>query len=42
MPDVLGGWGVTLLLTYSLLGFWYFLVRYNESTSTWNPQLNGL
>ncbi len=33
MPDLIGGWGPTLLLTYSLLGFWYFLVRYNETTS---------
>jgi len=33
MPDLLGGWEYTLLLTYGLLGIWYIFVRYNESTS---------
>jgi len=33
MPDLLGGWGVTLLLTYILLAIWYIFIRYNESTS---------
>ena len=33
LPDLLGGWGNTLLLTYGLLGIWYLFVRYNESTS---------
>jgi hypothetical protein len=33
MPDLLGGWEVTLMVTYALLLFWYLFVRYNESTS---------
>jgi hypothetical protein len=33
MPDLLGNWEYTLLLTYVLLALWYALVRYNESTS---------
>jgi hypothetical protein len=33
MPDLLGGWEVTLLVTYALLIAWYSFVRYNESTS---------
>jgi len=33
MPDLLGGWEYTLLLTYLILALWYILVRYNESTS---------
>ena len=33
MPDLLGNWEDTLLLTYVLLAVWYALVRYNESTS---------
>ncbi len=33
LPDLLGGWGNTLMLTYGLLGIWYLFVRYNESTS---------
>jgi hypothetical protein len=31
-PDMVGGWGVTLLLGGGLLLLWYGLVRYNEST----------
>jgi uncharacterized membrane protein YedE/YeeE len=33
MPDLLGSWEYTLLLTYLLLALWYIFVRYNESTS---------
>ena len=33
MPDLIGGWGSALLLTYVLLVIWYLLVRYNESTN---------
>jgi hypothetical protein len=33
MPDLMGGWGPTLLTTYILLGAWYIFIRYNESTS---------
>ncbi len=33
MPDLLGSWEYTLVLTYGLLLAWYILVRYNESTS---------
>jgi len=33
MPQLLGGWGNSLLLTYMLLGIWYSFIRYNESTS---------
>jgi hypothetical protein len=33
MPDLLGGWVYTLLLTYVLLVVWYIFIRYNESTS---------
>jgi len=33
MPDLMGGWGSALLLTYILLIVWYALVRYNESSS---------
>jgi uncharacterized membrane protein YedE/YeeE len=31
-PDMLGGWGWTLLLSGTLLLAWYAFVRYNEST----------
>jgi uncharacterized protein len=31
-PDMLGGWGWTLLFSFALLALWYALVRYNEST----------
>lgn len=31
-PEMLGGWGLTLLLSGVLLAGWYALVRYNEST----------
>jgi len=33
MPDLLAGWGSTMLTTYTLLIIWYIFVRYNESTS---------
>ena len=33
MPDLMGGWGSTLLTTYALLAIWYIFIRYNESTS---------
>ena len=33
LPDLLGGWEYTLLLTYLLLALWYIFVRYNESSS---------
>jgi hypothetical protein len=33
MPDLLGGWEYSLLLTYVLLVIWYSFIRYNESTS---------
>ena len=33
MPDLLGSWGGTLLITFGLLLIWYLFVRYNESTS---------
>jgi len=33
LPDLLGNWEYSLLLTYMLLLFWYIFVRYNESTS---------
>lgn len=33
IPDMLGSWSGTLLVTYILLVFWYLLVRYNESTN---------
>lgn len=33
MPDLMGGWGPTLMTTYILLAVWYAFVRYNESTS---------
>ena len=32
LPDMLSGWGITLLISGGLLLFWYVLVRYNEST----------
>jgi hypothetical protein len=32
LPDMLGGWGLTLLLGGGLLLLWYAWVRYNEST----------
>jgi len=31
-PDMVSGWGLTLLLSAGLLLLWYALVRYNEST----------
>ena len=33
IPDMIGGWENSLLLTYLLLLVWYIFVRYNESTS---------
>jgi uncharacterized membrane protein YedE/YeeE len=33
MPDLLGGWGWTLLVSFALLLVWYLFVRYNESTN---------
>jgi len=32
VPDLLGGWGWTLLISYGLLLIWYLFVRYNESS----------
>jgi hypothetical protein len=32
LPEMLGGWGWTLLTGGGLLLLWYALVRYNEST----------
>lgn len=32
LPDMLGGWGWTFLMSGSILLAWYLLVRYNEST----------
>ncbi|BAN34987.1 hypothetical protein SCD_n01153 [Sulfuricella denitrificans skB26] len=32
LPDMLGGWGWTYLISGSILLVWYLLVRYNEST----------
>ncbi|GAO37566.1 hypothetical protein SCT_2998 [Sulfuricella sp. T08] len=32
LPDMLGGWGWTYLISGSILLLWYLLVRYNEST----------
>ena len=32
LPDMLGSWGWTLLISGALLLLWYALVRYNEST----------
>lgn len=33
LPDLLGGWGSAMLVTYVVLAIWYGLVRYNETTS---------
>jgi uncharacterized membrane protein YedE/YeeE len=33
LPDVFGGWGWAYLLSLIILGIWYLLVRYNESTN---------
>lgn len=33
LPDMVGGWGLSLLTTYILLAVWYVFIRYNESTS---------
>ena len=32
LPEMLSGWGATLAISAGLLGLWYALVRYNEST----------
>jgi hypothetical protein len=32
LPDMLGGWGWTFLISGTILLVWYLLVRYNEST----------
>jgi uncharacterized membrane protein YedE/YeeE len=32
LPDMLGGWSWTYLLSFGILLVWYLLVRYNEST----------
>lgn len=32
LPDMLPGWGITLMISGGLLLLWYALVRYNEST----------
>jgi len=32
LPDMVGGWGWTFLISGALLLTWYLLVRYNEST----------
>lgn len=32
LPELIGDWGVALLLGWGLLLMWYVLVRYNEST----------
>jgi hypothetical protein len=32
MPDLLGGWGWALLVSFVILLVWYLFVRYNEST----------
>lgn len=31
-PDLLGGWGWTLLIGFGLLALWYAVVRWNETT----------
>lgn len=32
LPQALGGWGWTLLISFGILLLWYLLARYNEST----------
>ena len=32
LPDMLGGWSWTYVLSLGILLLWYLLVRYNEST----------
>ena len=32
LPDMVGGWGWTFLISGTILLVWYLLVRYNEST----------
>lgn len=32
LPDLLGGWGLTLLIGFAILALWYLFVRWNEST----------
>lgn len=31
-PDMLGGWGLALLIGFGLLALWYAIVRWNETT----------
>ncbi len=33
LPDIFEGWGWAYLLSFAILGLWYLLVRYNESTN---------
>ena len=33
LPELIGGWGWALLLSFVLLLIWYLFVRYNESTN---------
>ncbi len=37
-PALTGGWGVTWLATFALLGLWYALVTYNEATERFTVQ----
>ncbi len=37
-PSLLGGWGLTWLATFALLGLWYALVTYNEATDRFTVQ----
>ena len=32
LPDMLGGWGLALLIGFGLLALWYAIVRWNETT----------
>ncbi len=32
LPDMFGGWSWVYVLSFAILGIWYLLVRYNEST----------
>lgn len=32
LPDMLGGWGLALLVGFGLLALWYAIVRWNETT----------
>ncbi len=37
-PALIGGWGATWLATFALLGLWYALVTYNESSGRFTVQ----